>query len=214
MRYFPSERAALLAAVAELHAEGLLPGTSGNLSVRVPGGLLVTPTGSRWSTLSASDLVLLSADGTPAPNQLLPTSEWRIHADLYAARPQAMAVVHGHPRYCTALSCLRQSLPAVHYMLAMAGTHEVRCAEYATYGSPELSKAVLTALGDAKACLMANHGMVAFGASLAEAVRIATELERVADVWFHAKQLGTPVVLDQTEMAKVQAKFVTYGKQR
>lgn len=213
-RWFPAERNAVLSAVAELKEEGFLPGTSGNLSVRVRGGMLVTPTGMRWGALSAADLVFLDAQGEAPPGQRTPTSEWRIHTDIYAGRPEVNAVVHGHPRYATSLSCVRQNLPAVHYMIAVAGTDEVRCARYAVYGSQALSNAVLEALGPAKACLMANHGMVALGGTLGEAVKVALEIERVADLWFHARQLGTPVVLGPVEMQDVQQRFATYGQQR
>lgn len=213
-RYYPSERAALLEAIRELRAEGLLPGTSGNLSVRVKGGLIVTPTGVKWDTLSASELVLLDQHGTPAPGQKKPTSEWRIHKDIYAARADVNAVVHGHPRFTTALSCLREPLPAVHYMIAVAGTDVVQCAPYATFGSEELSKHVLAALGSSKACLLANHGMVGLGQDLADAVRVATEIERVADVWYHARLMGKPFVLGQEEMKAVHEKFATYGQQK
>ena len=163
-----SLREILIHTARRLNSSGLTHGNSGNVSARVDGGLLVTPTGMPYETLQPSDLVLLRLDGTPLPGQRRPTSEWRIHADIYAARPEAQAVVHAHPLNATALAMHRRSLPAAHYMIAVAGGADVRCADYATFGTPELSQHVLRALEGRKACLMANHGLVALGRHLDE----------------------------------------------
>ena len=134
--------------------------------------------------------------GSARPGQRAPTSEWRLHRDILAARPDVAAVVHTHSLFCTTLSCLRRPIPAIHYMVALAGTDQIPCAEYATFGSAELAGNVVHALGGGLACLMANHGMVALGASLPAALRLAAEVETLAAQYWHAAQLGTPVVLD------------------
>jgi len=143
-----------------------------------------------------------------------PSSEWRIHRDLLAAQPAAAAVVHAHPPHATALACLpavqAAGIPAFHYMVAAAGGADIRCAAYATFGSPALSQAVLAALGERRACLMAHHGIVAWGTSLEAAVALAEEVETLARMYHLARQLGEPAVLPADEMARVLAKFVHY----
>ena len=208
-----SLREQLIRTARLLNSTGLTHGNSGNVSARVDGGVLVTPTGLPYETLQPSDLVLLAPDGMPHPGQRRPTSEWRIHVDLYAALPEAQAVVHAHPLNATALSMHRRGLPAAHYMVAVAGGADVRCADYATFGTPELSQNVLRALDGRKACLMANHGLVAYGRDLDQAFAIAAEVENVAAQYLRACQLGPPVILDDAEMARVVEAFRTYGQQ-
>jgi L-fuculose-phosphate aldolase len=159
------------------------------------------------------DLCELDLDGKQAAWGRKPSSEWRIHADLFRARPEVSGIVHAHPMFSTTLSILRRELPAVHYMIAVAGGATVRCADYATFGSPELSVHVQRALEGRKAALMANHGLIAVGATLAEAFKVAREIETVAEQYWRALQVGTPVVLDDAEMARVLEKFRTYGQQ-
>ncbi|MDF1748650.1 MAG: class II aldolase/adducin family protein, partial [Alphaproteobacteria bacterium] len=118
--------------------------------------------------------------GTCAPGQLLPSSEWRMHADIYRQRPEAQAVVHAHPTFCTALSCRREGIPAFHYMVAMAGGIDIRCSDYATFGTEALSKTMIAALEGRKACLLANHGMICFEANLTRALGLAIEVENLA----------------------------------
>ncbi len=192
---------------------GLTYGTSGNVSVRVPEGFLVTPTGVPYDQLQPSDIVLLDAAGKGEPRQRKPSSEWRIHRDIYVARPDAGAVVHVHPTFATTISCLRRDLPAVHYMLAAAGGAPVRCAAYATFGTQELSDAVLAALEGRHACLMANHGLVAIAPDLDCALTTAVEVEKVSEVYWRALSVGSPVVLDEAEMARVMEAFKDYGQQ-
>ena len=205
-------REAVIAAARRTMALGLTHGTSGNVSVRDGTGLLITPTAIPYDALGPDDIVRLDADGRPAPGQRAPSTEWRIHRDLYAARPDLGAVVHAHPPHATAIACLRKDLPAVHYMVALAGGSSVRCAAYATFGTPELSAAALAALDGRKACLLANHGLVAAGADLDEAVRVAEETERVAEVYWLALAAGTPCLLDDAEMARVVERFREYGR--
>lgn len=192
---------------------GLNRGTSGNLSARLPGGFLITPTGIPYDALTAADVVRLDARGVAAPGQLKPSSEWRFHCDIYAARPQVGAIVHTHSRYASALACQRRELPAFHYMVAAAGGDSVRCADYATFGTAQLSANALAALEGRHACLLANHGVIATGAHLAGALALAEEIESLATQYCAALATGTPVLLDAAEMARVVAQFEGYGKQ-
>lgn len=192
---------------------GLNRGTSGNLSVRLPGGFLITPTGIPYDALTAADVVRLDARGVAARGQLKPSSEWRFHCDIYADRPQVGAIVHTHSRYASVLACQRRELPAFHYMVAAAGGDSVRCADYATFGTAQLSANALVALEDRHACLLANHGLIATAANLAGALALAEEIEALAAQYSAALATGTPVLLDAAEMARVVARFTTYGKQ-
>jgi L-fuculose-phosphate aldolase len=191
---------------------GLTCGTSGNFSARGGSGVLITPSGIEWETMSPSDIVELDLSGavTGPRTKRLPSSEWRIHLDLYRTRPEVGAVAHLHPPWATTIACLRKDLPAVHYMIAVAGGATVRCAAYATFGSAELSAAVLAALEDRTACLLANHGLVAVGTDLAAAMWVAGEVEGVAELYWRSLCAGTPVILDEAEMARVRDRFKDY----
>ncbi len=202
----------LLTCARKLNASGLNRGTSGNLSVRVPGGFLLTPSGMDYDGLVESDLCALDADGAPVSGARKPSSEWRIHADLFRLRPEVNGIVHAHPMFSTSLAILRRDLPAVHYMIGVAGGPTVRCAQYATFGTPELSAFVQQALEGRKAALMANHGLIAVGETLAEAFKVAREIESVAEQYWRALQVGTPIILDDEEMARVVEKLRTYGQ--
>lgn len=206
------ERRAVLETARRMNASGLNQGTSGNVSLRVDGGLLITPSGLPYDETTPEDIVEMDLKGGVRAGQREPSSEWRIHRDLYAARPEAGAVVHAHPMFATTMSCLRRGIPAVHYMIALAGGKDVRCAEYATFGTEALSVRVLAALEGRKACLLANHGLVAFGQDLRHALRIAEEVEVVAAQYWRALQVGEPVVLDDEEMERVLERFETYGR--
>jgi L-fuculose-phosphate aldolase len=204
----------LVATAKRMSALGLTPGMSGNASVRGERGLLVTPSGMPYDELGPDDMVQLADDGVARPGQRTPTSEWRLHRDILAARSDVGAIVHTHSLYCTALSMLRRPLPAVHYAIVLANTDEVPCAAYATFGSAELAANVVAALRGGNAALMANHGMVALGGTLKEALRVAAEIETLASQYWHACQLGTPHVLDARELDKVRARFAEYGQPR
>jgi L-fuculose-phosphate aldolase len=207
-------RGELIACARRMSELGLTPGMSGNVSVRSSGGLLITPSGMPYGSLSADDAVELRLDGSLRPGQRAPSTEWRLHADLLRARPEIGAIVHTHSLFCTSIACLRRPIPALHYMVVLAGSDEIPCAEYATFGSAELAASAVRALGDGRACLLANHGMVALGATLDEALRLAAEVETLASQYWHASQLGAPHILDGAELARVRARFAEYGQKR
>ena len=189
---------------------GLNQGTSGNVSARSPEGFLITPSGRDMTGLGAADVVPVALDGA-APEGLKPSSEWRFHRDIYAAFPEAGAIVHAHSPFAVALACLRRDIPPFHYMVAMAGGTDIRCARYATFGTQALSDAVVAALNDRRACLMANHGLVAWGKSLASALALALEVEALCGQYLRCLQVGEPVLLSEAEMAEVLEKFRDYG---
>lgn len=203
-----------LVRVAKLLDErGLNSGTSGNVSVRTDAGILVTPSAISPSQLTPDMTVLLSSDGVPlSPG--VPTSEWRIHTDVYRAIPGAGAIVHTHSTYATALACLREDLPAFHYQVAKAGGHRVACSPYAPFGTQELSDAVIVALGTRHACLMANHGMLAYGTNLALALDLAMEIEVLCRQYLIARSAGSPVLLSPEQMDDALGRFSTYGTRR
>jgi L-fuculose-phosphate aldolase len=205
-------REAMIATARRMNASGLNQGTSGNLSQRVEDGFLVTPTGMDYEAMVPEDLVLMRFDGSHEGRRK-PSSEWRFHRDILAARPEVGAVLHAHSMFCTTLACLRRGIPSFHYMVAMAGGVDVRCAPYATFGTEELSRHAVAALEGRKACLLANHGMLALGRDLAGALKLAVEVETLAAMYWRALQVGEPVLLDAAEMAVVLEKFKTYGQQ-
>ena len=196
-----------------LAATGLNPGMSGNLSARVDPGFVVTPSGVAYESLHPDDLVYLDAAGASGGGQRAPSSEWRLHRDLYARHPGAGAVVHTHSPYATTLACLRRGIPAFHYEVAFAGGRDIACAEYATFGTQALSDHALAALAGRRACLLANHGAVAYGESLAAALGLAEKVEALARLYWQALQVGEPALLDEVEMGRVLERFVRYGKE-
>ena len=204
-------REELIATARRMNASGLNQGTSGNLSVRVEGGFLLTPTGMDYEALEPEDLVHMRLDGSHEGRRA-PSSEWRIHRDVLATRPEVGAVLHAHSMFSTSLACLRRPIPAFHYMVTRAGGVDIRCAEYATFGTEALSRHTLAALEGRRACLMANHGMVALGGTLAAAHALAVEVETLAAMYWRALQVGEPVLLDTAEMERVLEKFKTYGQ--
>lgn len=205
-------REAMIATARRMNAVGLNQGTSGNLSQRVDGGFLLTPTGMDYDTLEPEDLVLMRLDGSHEGRRA-PSSEWRIHRDILARRPEVGAVLHAHSMFCTSLACLRRGIPSFHYMVTAAGGEDIRCAPYATFGTEELSRHAVEALEGRKACLLANHGMIAMGKDLAGAFKLAVEVETLAAMYWRALQVGEPVLLDAAEMGRVLEKFKTYGQQ-
>jgi len=209
----PELRSDLVEVMRALSRAGLNHGAAGNASVRVEGGFLVTPTGVLPDELGADQIVKLDPDGEPEQTRWRPSSEWRFHRDIYRARPEVNAVVHVHSAHATALACARREIPAFHYMIAVAGGDSVRCAPYAPFGTQALSDLALTALADRRACLLANHGMVALGTSLATALRLTTEVEELARQYCLALQAGGAVMLSAEEMNDVLERFKTYGQQ-
>lgn len=204
--------AAVLATARAMNASGINRGAAGNVSARDGEGFIITPTGMAYDQCIAADMVKVGADGT-AQGRRRPSSEWRFHHDIYATRPEAGAILHAHSPFATALACQELDIPPFHYMIARFGGETVRCAAYATFGTQALSDAILAALTDRRACLMAHHGMVVFGADLDEALALAIEFEALCEQYWRVLQLGAPKLLPADEMARVIEKFKSYGKQ-
>jgi len=183
-------RQELVSVARRLNASGLNQGTSGNLSQRIPGGLLITPSSLPYEQMEPTDLVAIDWSGMPLnePSRR-PSSEWRLHADVLAARPDVQAVLHCHPIHGTALACHDRGIPPFHYMTAVAGGDDIRCAPYATFGTEQLSRMTVQALHGRQACLLARHGLVSLGDSLDQALRIAVEVETLARMYLQALQL-------------------------
>ncbi|MCJ2012957.1 class II aldolase/adducin family protein [Methylobacterium sp. J-076] len=203
-------REGVVAAARELDAQGLNRGTSGNVSCRFRDGLLITPSGVPVQDLTPGSIVPMGLDGS-FPAGTKPSSEWRFHRDILAARPEVGAVVHAHPVYCTGFAICGREIPAVHYMIAAFGGPTVRCAPYAPYGTEALSRLALDALEGRSCCLLANHGMIAAGADLTRAVWLAQELETLCHQYAVALQVGTPQVLPDSEIAETVGRFRGYG---
>jgi len=204
-------REQVVTALRRLDALGLNRGSTGNLSHRLDAGMLITPTGMGADDLQARDLVWLGDDGT-LRGDWQPSSEWHFHHAIYVARPDLNAVVHTHSVNATALACLERGLPAFHYMVATAGGDSIACTAYHTFGTQALSAAVAEALRDRQACLLAHHGLVTAGNSLAQAMKLAIEIEALCEIYLKALAVGEPTVLDGAQMAEVIEKFRTYGK--
>ena len=187
--------------------------TAGNLSARCETGILITPSGVPYPDLETASLVELDVGGNIVAGKLKPSSEWRLHAAVYADRPGVAAVVHVHSPWATALACTREDIPAFHYMVARAGGDSIRCAEYATFGSAELARNAVTALAGRRACLLANHGMVTLGGTPREALDLAREVEELAKQYALSMLAGEPVLLDEEEMRIILEQFKTYGHQ-
>jgi L-fuculose-phosphate aldolase len=206
-------REEIVEAAKALDALGFMPGKSGNLSCRTPGGFLVTPSGLPYAEMGPGDLVEFAAHGAGLGGDRRPSSEWRLHAAVYAARPEAAAVVHTHSPMATALSCAREGIPPFHYMIALAGGSDVRCAPYATFGTQALAANCVVALEGRRAALLANHGVVAFGATLAAARALAEEVENLARQYLALRAAGlTPVLLTAAEMEEVAEGFADYAR--
>ncbi|HQR47866.1 MAG TPA: class II aldolase/adducin family protein [Steroidobacteraceae bacterium] len=205
-------RKEIVTVACELDAAGMMPNKSGNLSCRAPGGFVITPSAVAYRELEPSLLVELHDDGTVGAGDLRPSSEWLMHAAIYGQRPDVAAIVHTHSPSATALSCAGVGIPAFHYMIALAGG-EVRCMPYATFGSAELAANAVLGLEGRRAVLLANHGVVAVGPSLAAAKAVALEVENMASQYLALRAAGMePVVLDDEELQKVIEKFTDYGR--
>jgi L-fuculose-phosphate aldolase len=205
-------RAQIITFAQALDAAGLVPNKSGNVSCRSSGGFLITPAGVPYRDLRPADLVELPVDGSPATSGPRPSSEWRMHASVYAGRPDAAAIVHTHSPQATALACAGRGIPPFHYMIALAGG-DIRCMPYATFGTSELADAALRGLEGRRATLLANHGVIAIGSSLREAHSVAIEVENLATQYLAMLSAGIePVLLDDTELQQVIDKFSDYGR--
>ena len=204
-------RNAIIATARGMNAAGINRGKSGNVSARVDGGFLVTPSGLPYDETTADDIVAVASDGT-ASGPRKPSSEWRFHRDIYATRSEALAIVHAHSPFATTLACLDRDIPPFHYMVAVAGGTDIRCAPYATFGTQALSEHAVRALEGRRACLLSHHGMIALGDSLASALALAVEVETLAEMYWRTLQVGVPELLSSEEMRTVLAKFESYGK--
>ena len=203
-------REALLNSALELQASGLNQGTSGNASVRNADGFLITPSGMPIDEMNAKSMVEMNMLGE-AISAGKPSSEWRFHRDIYQARPEVGAVIHTHAMFATTLACLRKDIPPFHYMIAVVGGDTIRCADYALFGTQALSDNAIGALKDRRACLLANHGMIAVGKTLQQALDIAKEVESLCEQYWRALQLGEPHILSTQEMDAVFEQFKGYG---
>jgi L-fuculose-phosphate aldolase len=205
-----SARAELVVCGRDLLARGLLSQTSGNLSIRLPDDqVLITPSSMEYDLIEPSDIVLVGLDGSVVSGERRPSSETPLHCLVYTERPDVGAIVHTHSPYATTLAVLGRPIPAVHYMIAIAGTNEIAVADYATFGTPELARNVRDAFpAPARAALIANHGLVAGARSLKEAASVAEAVEFLAGLYYRALAVGTPVVLSASQMADV------YGRHR
>jgi L-fuculose-phosphate aldolase len=206
-------RRSIIDACRQMNALGINQGTSGNISVRWNGGLLITPSGLPYERMKPEDIVPMQLDGA-YDHRLKPSSEWRFHCAIMQARPDVGAIVHAHPIYATAFAICRRQIPAIHYMIAAVGGPTIRCGDYASYGSAELSEIALAALEGRKACLLANHGMIAVGPDLDKATWLALEVETLCKQYATALQIGAPQILSDDEIALTVEKFKTYGLQQ
>ena len=185
---------------------------SGNISSRYKDGFLITPSGKKYSSLKNRDIVFVSLNGYFDKKKGIPSSEWKFHQDIYRNKKDAKAIVHTHSTNATAVSTHKRRIPPFHYMVAMAGGHDIKCAKYATFGTRELSKNILKALKGRKACLISNHGQIAFEESLSKAFELAEEVENISLQYITSLKLGKPKILSINEMKKVLSKAKNYKK--
>ena len=214
-----NEETALRKTIIELclwmNQSGLNQGTSGNISARYKDVMLITPSAIPYSKMTPDMIATFDLKGTYGTwdGPLKPSTEWRFHLDIMLSRPEVGAIVHTHATYCTVLAIARKSIPACHYMMAAFGGTDVRCADYARYGTEELSAYALKALENRTACLLANHGMIATGANLEKAMWAAVELETIAKQYYHSLLIGGPVILTDAQIAETMKGFSSYGLQ-
>ena len=196
-----------------LNTENLSALRSGNISVRHNDGFLITPSGVKYSSLKIDDIVFVSLNGQFDEKKQKPSSEWKFHRDIYKNKREANAIVHSHSTNATAVSAHGKSIPAFHYMVALAGGNDIKCADYATFGTEELSNNVIRALENRKACLMSNHGQVAFEKSLDKAFELAQEIENICHQYINALKIGVPKILSNNEMNKILGQIKNYKKE-
>ena len=205
-------RCAVIETAMAMSRSGLSPGRSGNVSCRHGEGMLITPTGMAYDEIEPADIVFVGNDGSAGAKQRKPSSEWHFHLAAYQARPDRAALVHTHSLHATVLACAHKFIPAFHYMVAVAGGKDIPCVPYATFGTEELARHVAAGLKDRDACLMANHGQIAIGETLSQALELAFEVEVLAEQYFKVLLLGAPHILSDGEMALMREKFKTYGQ--
>jgi L-fuculose-phosphate aldolase len=189
---------------------------SGNISVRAKEkgveGFYITPSGMKYVSLKIKDIVFVSLKGIFDKKKSKPSSEWRFHQDIYVNKKEAKAIVHAHSTCATAVSSHQKNIPAFHYMVAVAGGEDLKCTKYATFGTKQLSRNILTALKNRTACLIANHGQVAFGDNLEKTFELAQEIENICHQYINALRIGIPKILSKKEMKIVLGKFKNYKK--
>ena len=207
-----SVRQQVIDTCCRLEALGLNQGTSGNVSVRTDEGFLMTASGIVYEKMKPAHVVDMDLEGNYR-GDYLPSTEWRMHMDIFRKRPEAKAIVHVHSIYATAFACLRREVPAFHYMIGVTGGTSLRVSDYAEFGTQELSDTMLKAMEGRTACLLANHGQICFGPTLAKALWLAGEIESLCKMYWAACLAGKPVVLDETQMVSVLKRFKSYGKQ-
>jgi L-fuculose-phosphate aldolase len=205
-------RKQVIATCLEMNALGINQGTSGNVSVRIDGGFLITASGVPYKKMKPHHVVEMDMEGGYY-GDILPSVEWRMHRDILLKRPEASAVLHVHSTYASALSCLRKDIPAFHYMIGVAGGDSLRVADYAQYGTEDLSANMLKAMEQRSACLLANHGQIVFAADLDKALWLGVEIEALCHQYWAASVMGKPVIVDEAEMTSVLRRFPSYGKQ-
>ncbi|WP_421780246.1 class II aldolase/adducin family protein [Kiloniella litopenaei] len=199
----------LIHTVLEMNRMGINQGTSGNAAVRVEDGFLITPSGMAYEDITPADIVLKRMDGTyESPNGLRkPSSEWRFHEDIFDDRPDVGAIVHTHGKAVMTIACMQKDIPPFHYMIGLMGGDTIRCAPYQTFATKELSVVAVEALKDRKACLLANHGQIALGNSLKQALSMAMEVETLCDVYWRTLVAGGPTILNKNQMDEALKKF-------
>ena len=204
----------------KLNATNLSPLRSGNISIRIneddEDGYLITPSGKKYENLKPEDIVFMpfnKKNESFDEKDKNPSSEWRFHHDIYKNKKEAKAIVHAHSPNATAVSSHGKPVPPFHYMVALAGGEDIKCANYATFGTKELSNNVIKALENRKACLMSNHGQVAFGNNIEEAFELALEIENICHQYVIALKIGDPKILSFEEMKKVLEKAKNYKKE-
>jgi len=203
-------RKQIIATALRMNALAINRGKSGNVSARWKQGFLVTPSALPYENMRPADIAFIDAEGRPKGIRK-PSSEWRFHFDIYRHKQNCQAVVHAHSSFATTLACLGMGVPAFHYMVAIAGGNDIRCASYATFGTQALSDHAIDALEQRAACLLANHGMIATGGSLPNALALAVEVEALCEQYWRALQIRTPHLLSDDEMARVVKKFEDYN---
>lgn len=191
---------------------GLAKDTSGNLSIynREKQLMAISPSGVDYLKIEPSNIMIINMIGEIIDGDKTPSSELHLHKIFYENRKDISAMVHTHSTYATTLSCLNWNLPATHYMIAVAGP-DIRCAKYATFGTPELAQNAYEAMLDRKAVLLANHGLLTGADTLEKAFNIAEEIEYCAELYHRAKSIGEPIIIDKNEMERIIKRFKTYG---
>ena len=209
-------RSAVIKYSKKLNSTNLSALRSGNISVRAKekkiDGFYITPSGSKYSSLKPKDIVFVSLKGKFEKKRGNPSSEWRFHQDIYVNKKEAKAVVHAHSTCATAISTHQKSIPAFHYMIGVAGGDDIKCTKYATFGARKLSKNILSALKNRSACLIGNHGQIAFGENLDKAFELAQEVENICNQYINALRIGIPKILSKKEMKIVLGKMKNYKK--